>query len=116
MKATSTPIQEHLRPLIESVKAQNDRSSEPIQQEFDLNKDRFSGGGIQTNRELEDQSIINKDLSADLRQAKSDDFVGVQAEIFLDGSGGLKQEFKNSINAPQDLGESLLSQSRPSDP
>ena len=77
MKATSTPIQEHLRPLIESVKAQNHTSIQPNHQEFDLNKDRFSGGGIQTNRELEDQSIINKDLSADLRQAKSDDFIGV---------------------------------------
>ena len=75
-----------------------------------MNKDRFSGGGIQTNRELEDQSIINKDMSADYRQIKAEDFIGVKAEIFHDGGGvALKQEFKNSINAAQDLGESLLS-------
>jgi hypothetical protein len=49
-------------------------------------------------------------MSADYRQLKSEDFIGVKAEIFHDGGGvALKQEFKNSINAAQDLGESLLS-------
>jgi hypothetical protein len=90
-------------------KEKNHTSSEP-NQEFNLNKDRldrFSGGGIQTNRDLEEQSIINKDMSGDFRQLKAEDFVGVKAELFLDGGVSLKQEFKNSINSH--LAESLLS-------